>query len=146
VAWRGCRGALVGREAVAAEAHAMELLISVMVDRESSLSEMTKPERLQGEDMRQYQARKARERVVIINPNVADDEVGEARRRGQARDDLGGEDAGAEGVCEADGARDRARRVAHHGDAVQRQGLEDVGKGGEDDAEVDDAGDGKRRR
>jgi hypothetical protein len=65
VAWRGCRGALVGLEAVAAEAHAMELVISVMLDREGSLSEMTKPERLQ----------KARERVVFINPNYHADEV-----------------------------------------------------------------------
>jgi hypothetical protein len=53
----------------------MESVISVMVGREGSVAEMTKPERLQGEDRRQYQARKARERVVIINPNYHADEV-----------------------------------------------------------------------
>jgi hypothetical protein len=51
VAWRGCREALVGREAVAAEVQAMELVIAVMVGREGTLAEMTVPERLEGEDM-----------------------------------------------------------------------------------------------
>jgi hypothetical protein len=78
MAWHGCRGALDGQEAVAAEVRAMELVIAVMVRREGTLAEMDTPKRHQGEDKWQYQVRKARERVLIITPNYHLEEALEA--------------------------------------------------------------------
>jgi MCM6 C-terminal winged-helix domain len=69
-AWRGCRGALAGQEeAVAAEVQLMQKVIAVMVGREGSLVEMRAPEQLEGEDTGQFQVRRARQRVLIVNPN-----------------------------------------------------------------------------
>jgi hypothetical protein len=68
-AWRGCRGALNGLDAVQAEVHLMEKVIAVMVGREGSLVEQQAPKRHAGEEHWRYQVRKARERVLIVNPN-----------------------------------------------------------------------------
>jgi hypothetical protein len=68
-AWRGCRGALDGEEAVLAEVGLMEKVIAVMVGREGSLVEMQAPEQREGEEDWRFQVRRARERVLIVNPN-----------------------------------------------------------------------------
>jgi hypothetical protein len=69
VAWRGCRGALDGQEALVEEVRAIESVIAVMVGREGTLVEMLAPERGEGEEYWQYQVRKARERALNIYPN-----------------------------------------------------------------------------
>jgi hypothetical protein len=68
-AWRGCRGALNGLDAAQAEVRAVELVIAVMVGSESSLVEQQAPKRHEDEEHWRYQMRKARERVLIVNPN-----------------------------------------------------------------------------
>jgi hypothetical protein len=71
-------GALDGEEAVMAEVRAMEMVIAVMVGREGTLAEMDAPKRHNGEEYWQYQVRKARQRVLIINPNYHLEEALEA--------------------------------------------------------------------
>jgi hypothetical protein len=44
-------------------------LLAVMVGREGSLVEMRAPKRHEGDEHRQYEVRKARERILIVNPN-----------------------------------------------------------------------------
>jgi hypothetical protein len=69
-AWRGCRGALNGLDAVQAETQLTDKVIAVMVGRGGTLVEMQAPKRHEGEEWHwQYQVRKAQERGLIINPN-----------------------------------------------------------------------------
>jgi hypothetical protein len=67
VAWRGCRGALDRQDAVEAEVQLMQRVIAVMVRHEGTLMEMHQLERRQDEEPAAYQARRERERVLIIN-------------------------------------------------------------------------------
>ena len=52
-----------------AEIQLMQEVIQVMVSREGTLVEMQVPERKAGEGRQEYIIRRAKERVLIINPN-----------------------------------------------------------------------------
>ena len=64
-----CRNAIKDEKEVHAEIQLMQEVIQVMVSREGTLVEMQVPERKAGEGRQEYIIRRAKERVLIINPN-----------------------------------------------------------------------------